>query len=222
LHSVTSSPRVLTYLVTYTEPGTTHANWRGDTLDTLVRLNFMGAPWRQTQSGYKDAVDQFILHEMFHTAASPALNPNLPGAMTLSEGGAEAGAMAIRRSNGTAADNDADIDKGLALCHDLTGATLAVFHLLKQYCSQSYGFFSEPGVFILDAPPGKCGVVPDKFRMVAMNGLRMDVDAYRAFATFSRHCATGLPVELTDDHGKKIALACTKPPTEVVIYTLAR
>lgn len=334
LHGVTNTPRPLTYLVTYTEPKTPHANWRGDTLDKLVRLNFMGAPWQQGQAGNKDAVDYFILHELFHTAISPALNPHLPGAMTLSEGGAEAGAIAMRGSYPAAPDRAAAIDKALATCQELTGKTLAdkeqtsqrqapyacgvalqsmvaaaakrdplaiwasllrkstpvdagwpafmaaasergqvnqaamatlgemaasqiawdsgiarlaasgllrrrteaelalpafacryrqaaVFHLLKHYCSQRYGFFTEPGAFILDAPDGQCGGVPDKFRAVAMNGIDLERDAYQAYHVLARHCADRLPVELTDDQGKKIALACAKPPDEIVIYTLS-
>lgn len=34
--------------------------------------------------------------------------------------------------------------------------TAAIFHLLKHACSKRYGFNSEPGVAILDAPPGTC------------------------------------------------------------------
>ncbi len=44
LRSVTGATRPLAYLMTYTEPGATQASWRGDTLDMLVRLNFMGPP----------------------------------------------------------------------------------------------------------------------------------------------------------------------------------
>ena len=72
-------------------------------------------------------VDDFILHEMFHTASTPVLNPDLPGAMALSEGGAEAGSRDLHRRIDPAANATlvADIDHAIARCQELTGATLA-------------------------------------------------------------------------------------------------
>lgn len=336
LHEVTNAPRALTYLITYTEVDTPYANWRGDTLDKLVRLNFMGAPWRANSVQHQDAIDHFILHEMFHTASSPKLNPNLPAAMSLSEGGAEAGARAMRwRINPSAsATQAADIDNALARCQELTGATLlekeqksqrdapyscgmalqfmaaaavqrdpvaiwhamllsaqpisagwpdflaaaavvgkpneaalaildalvasridwasgvtqltsagmlrrrteadlaqpaygdryraaAIFHLLKQTCRQSYGFNTEPGVYILDAPPGTSCAAPDKFRLVALNGIDLTRDAYRAYHELARRCGAGLPVVLSDNRGHTSELACNTLPPEVGLVTLS-
>lgn len=339
LGRVAASTRALSYLMTYTEPGGPNANWRGDTLDRLVRLNFMGAPWRQDQPDMHDKIDQFILHELFHTASAHALNPRLPGAMTLLEGGAEAGAMAMRRrfAAGPASGIRDATDGAIARCQTIAGNTLvekeqrrqrdtpyvcgmalqfmvaaaverdpldiwetllrkaspseagwpaflaaaaatgkpnkpnkpvlailddmtasridwgsgiaqlstagllrrrteaelagpgyaqlyltgAIFHLLGQSCRKSYGFNSEPPVFELDAPAGTCDTVPDKFRLVAMNGLRLDGDAYKAHRELARRCAAGVPVELADDRGHKIELPCTTPPAEVVQYGLS-
>lgn len=336
LHGVTSTPRALTYLITYTEAGTSYANWRGDTLDTLVRLNFMGAPWQTSTVDRQALVDNFILHEMFHTASTPALNPQLPGTMTLSEGGAEAGARALRRGFAPVpgATLLADFDNALTRCGELAGATLAdkeqqsqrnapyacgmalqfmvaaaverdplaiwqtmlrgarplaagwptflaaaaatgkpapdtlaildamtasqidwasgvlkltgagllrrrteaelaqatyndryrtaaIFHLLKHACSKRYGFNSEPGVAILDAPPGTCGTAPDKFRLVTMNGIDLHRDAYGAYGELARRCAAAQPVVLGDDQGRTVALACTKVPPDIALFTLA-
>lgn len=337
LHNVNSTPRALTYLITYTEQALPNANWRGDVLDQLVRLNFMGAPWQTGAEERKDAVDDFILHEMFHTASTPALNPDLPGAMSLSEGGAEAGAKALRRrlvpAAGTTLPND--IDNALARCQELTGATLAdkerqsqrsapytcgmalqfmvaasvqqdpldiwqallrtakpaeagwpaflsaaavagkpnpdalaildamsasrtdwssgigqlatagllrrrtdaelaqpafgdrfraaaIFHLLKQTCRQSYGFNTQAGVYILDAPPGTSCVAPDKFRLVTMNGIDLTRDAYRAYHELARRCGAGVPVVLGDDQGNTTELACKTAPPAVTLFTLAQ
>jgi hypothetical protein len=134
LRGVTATPRALTYLLTYTDPGEPHAKWRGDALGDLVRLNFMGAPWQQDQADYNDVLDQFILHELVHTASMPALNLSLPGAMTLSEGGAEAVAMSLRRRlDSTAAKGMfVAIDDAIVRCQELAGKTLAD----KEYQSQ--------------------------------------------------------------------------------------
>lgn len=336
LRSVTSTARALTYLITYTEPATPHANWRGDTLDTLVRLNFMGAPWQTGAVEQKDRVAHFILHEMFHTASTAALDRGLPGAMSLSEGGAEAGAWGLRRRVDPASTVNLpnDVDDAIARCEDLTGATLgdkeqqsqrsapyvcgmalqfmaaaavqrdpvaiwhtmllgappasagwpaflaaaavtgkpnaealaivgamatsqidwtsgieqltragllrrrtdaelaepaasgrfraaAILHLLKQTCRQSFGFDTQAGVYILDAPPGTSCVAPDKFRLVAMNGIDLTHDAYRAYHELARRCAAGVPVVLADDQGRTTELACKTAPPEIVLHTLS-
>ncbi len=335
LRRVTGATRPLAYLMTYTEPAATHATWRGDTLDMLVRLNFMGAPWQQSQPEMHDNIDQFILHELFHTASAHALDDKLPGAMSLLEGGAEAGAMAMRRRFAPAAGASMDraIDDAIGRCQDIAGGTLAekeqksqhnapylcglalqfmagaaagrdplalwevllrkggkshagwpsflagaapgrsnpravamledialsrisweeglaklagagvvrrlpevelagpsfapsyragaIFHLLGQACSQRYGFSSRPPIYELDAPPGTCGAVPDKFRLVALNGLRLEVDAYKAYREVARRCRERLPVELTNDSGQNIELACNVPMKEIVRYSLS-
>ncbi|MES2321868.1 MAG: hypothetical protein V4633_06370 [Pseudomonadota bacterium] len=335
LRSITPSPRPLAWFITYTDPDGAHANWRGDTLDKLVRLNFMGAPWQQDMPDMKASVDQFILHEMFHTVGAPALDTSLPGAMTLGEGGAEAGGMAMRRrfAAGAGPGMAADIDNAIARCQKISGKTLAekeqksqhntpyvcgmalqfmvaaaarqdpldiwqsllrkakplsagwpqllaaaaekddanraalavlddmtssktdwdsgiarlvdakllrrlsseelaaplhgplhakeaIFHMLTQYCSQRHGFNTRRPVYPLDAPAGSCGIVPDQFRLLSMNGLRLDGDAYRAHQELTRRCVEGLPVILTDDQGTSIELACKKPPKDIVIHTL--
>jgi hypothetical protein len=102
LRGLSATQRPLTYLITYTQPGGTERAWRGDASDTLVRLNFMGASWQHEQPDMHDLIDQFVLHELFHTASAPALDPRLPSAMSLSEGGAEAGAMAMRHGAASA------------------------------------------------------------------------------------------------------------------------
>ena len=336
LLGVTSAPRALTYLITYTEVDTPYANWRGDTLDNLVRLNFMGAPWQTSAVEHQDAIDHFILHEMFHTASSPKLNPGLPAAMSLSEGGAEVGAIGLRqRIDPTAGVSlSADIDNALARCNESTGATLiekeqksqrnapyacgmalqfmvsaavqsdplaiwhamlvnarpvsagwpdfigaaatsgrpdqkrlavleamvasrmywtdgiaqltsagmlrlrtqaelaqpaygaryrtaAIVHLLKQTCRQRYGFNTESGVYILDAPSGSSCAAPDKFRLVAMNGIDLTRDSYRAYHELARRCGAGLPIILGDDTGHTTELACKTLPSEIALVTLS-
>ena len=336
LRSVSDATRAASYLITYTEPTASSANWRGDTLDGLVRLNFMGAQWQQEQPGMADRIDQFILHELFHTASARALNPYLPGAMTLSEGGSEAVAMTLlRRGAASAADAlAADIDNAISRCQGIPGTTLAekeqkgqrntpyvcgmalqfmvaaavrrdpfeiwehmlrkverteagwptfleaaankatanmaalavlkemtasridwesgtaqllgagllrprteaelggqayeplyiknaIFHLLRASCSKGYGFHDLRPVYLLHAPSQTCGVIPDKFRLIAMNGLRLSGDAHRAHRELARRCAAGLPVELTDDNGQRIELPCASLPKDIVLYTLA-
>lgn len=337
LNKISPASRALTYLVTYTEPGTAIANWRGDTLDNLVRLNFMGAPWQESRADHDESLTHFILHELFHTAITSALNPRLPGAMTLSEGGAEAGAMAMRgRFTGSApAGMHAAIDKAIARCQDLDGMTLAdkeqksqraapyacgaalqfmvasatqrdpldiwktllqqakpldagwpafldaaaydgkpnknalailremtasridwaggiaqlagigllrrqteaelalpvnadryrqaaLFHLLEQACSRTrYGFNTESSVYILDAPAGQCGAIPDQFRLVALNGIQLGRDASQAYHELARRCAARLPIQLADDQGRTRDVTCKTPPKDVVMYTLS-
>jgi hypothetical protein len=336
LGGMTASTRPLAYVITYTEPGAPHANWRGDTLDRLVRLNFMGAPWRQEQPDLRDQVDQFILHELFHTASAHVLNPRSPGAMTLLEGGAEAGAASMRqRFAASPAGGIRDAaDGAIARCHAIAGSTLAekeqkrqrdtpyvcgmalqfmvaasvqrdvldiwtsllrtaspseagwpaflaaaaatgkpdkpalailddmtasridwdsgmaqlskagllrrrteqelagpgyaklyiaraIFHLLGQSCRKSHGFTTRSPVYELDAPAGTCGTVPDKFALVALNGLRLDGDAYQAYRELARRCGAGVPVEMMDDKGQKFELSCKTPPGEIVQYGLS-
>ncbi len=338
LQGVTSTPGPLTYLMTHTEPGTPDASWRGDTRDRLVRLNFMGARWQTGDVANKDAIDTFILHELFHTASGPKLDPRLPGALSLNEGGAEAGARAMQRHFAPAdsAGPGADVDNAIASCTEMTGTTLAdkeqksqrsapyacgmalqfmvaaavqrdplaiwqamlrgakpfgagwpdflaaaaaaaagkpnpdalatldaltasrvtwstgidqltslgvlrrrsetelaqsayghryrtaaIFHLLKETCRQRYGFNTDAGVYILDAPPGTSCVAPDKFRLVTMNGIDLTRDAYRAYHELARRCAAQVPVRLKDDEGHTIELACKTAPPTVTLFTLA-
>lgn len=335
LHGVTPAARALTYMITYTEPGIPHATWRGDTLDSLVRLNFMGAPWQHDRTVYNDSHDQFILHELFHTAITPALNPRLPGSMSLSEGGAEAGAMAMRRrfAGAAVASMSDDIDNAIASCGELSGKSLAdkeregqrfapyacgmalqfmvsvavqrdpldiwrtllnqakpldagwpafiaaaavngrsnedalailgemsasriewddgmtrlasaglvrrrteaelaqpaygnryrrgvILHLLKQNCSERYGFNEEPSVTVLDAPAGQCGAMPDQFRLVGLSGINLYHNAYKAYRELSRRCLAGLPVKLADDQGRTREVSCKTPPKAIILYTL--
>lgn len=335
LRRVSDATRAASYLITYTDPGANSANWRGDTLDSLVRLNFMGAQWQQEQPGMAGRIDQFILHELFHTASARALNPYLPGAMTLSEGGAEAVAMTLR-TRGTAsavAGLAADIDNAMFRCQEIPGTTLAekeqkgqrntpyvcgmalqfmvaaavrrdpfeiwehmlrkverseagwptfleaaadkskanmaalavlkemtasrldwesgtaqliaagllrprmeaelvghayeplyirsaIFHILRSSCSKGYGFHDLRTAFLLDAPAQTCGVIPDKFRLVSLNGLRLNGDAHKAYSELVRRCDAALPVELTDDNGQHIELPCTGRPKDIVLHTL--
>ncbi len=274
------------------------------------------------------------MHELFHTASAHVLNDKLPGAMSLLEGGAEAGGMGLRQRvrPGAGAAIDGAVDNAIVRCQDITGGTLAekeqrsqhnapylcglalqsmagaaagrtplelwgtllrkggkatagwpaflsgaaagtsnpravstvedmalsriswdqglaklagagvlrrlpeaelagpafaqsyragaIFHLLGQSCSQRYGFSSRPPIYELDAPAGACGAVPDKFRLVAVNGLRLESDAYKAYQEVARRCRNRHPVELTDDNGQKTELACKAPLKDIVRYSL--
>lgn len=96
----------------------------------------------------------------------------------------------------------------------------AIFHLLKQTCRQRYGFNAEPGVYVLDAPPGTSCVAPDKFRLATMNGIDLTRDAFGAYHELARRCAAGVPVVLGDDQGRTTELACKTPPPDVMLLTL--
>jgi hypothetical protein len=176
LHGVTNATGPFTYLITYTEPAIPDANWRGDTLGHLVRLNFMGAPWQAGAAEHRKMVDDFILHEMFHTASTPALNPDLPGAMSLSEGGAEAGSRDLHRRIDPAANATvtADIDNAIAGCQELPGATLAD----KERQSQR-------------SAPYVCGMALQY--LVAAAVQRDPLDIWHALLTSARPRAAGWP-----------------------------
>lgn len=127
LRMLKANPDPLSYLITHTELERAGMSWRGDVVDKLVRLNFMGAQWRVEDPLKQAQVAGFVLHELAHTVTSPALNPMLPGAMSLSEGAAEAAALSLSHQLGhiTDAALDASIDHAMAQCQELMGGTLA-------------------------------------------------------------------------------------------------
>lgn len=88
--SIFPAPKALTYLITYSAPASDGAEWRGDTLPGVVRLNFMGRLWADGNVGMGD-IAHFVHHETFHTvnwrvtSAPSSLLPTF-----LLEGGADA------------------------------------------------------------------------------------------------------------------------------------
>lgn len=328
----------LSYLVTYTEPALAGMNWRGDVLDRLVRLNFMGEQWQEEDRKKNVDVARFVLHELVHTLGAPVQGPQVPGAMSLGEGMAEAGALALVHEVGhlSAAELDEAVDTLLTLCHGLSGATLeakeklsqraapytcgpalqfllikasnarvsnapalsrillrhaalrergwssllaaataaphpnraalstlrlmitsqiswdagvqalvqagllrrrtdaelanprfsrvfaraSLMPILAQHCKQSYGYYDQGPVYVLDAPAPGCSAVRDKFRLAVLNGHRLDSSAYLAYMETTRRCTAGLPLELEDDRGIKFTLACTAPVDAVTLYAM--
>ncbi len=335
LRGFSAEPRPLAYLMTFTKPNMAETSWRGDVLDRLVRLNFSGVGWRYEPKELHGQADHFILHELFHTVSADAIDSQLPGSLSLLEGGAEAGAIALRRRLDPQAGAvlSAAVDYSIKRCQSLLGNTLAeketkslrdapyacglamqslaaaasgkdpldiwqamlrttkpysagwpdflktaaglgtpnkpamavlddiaasrtdwetglarladsgalrrrseaeaatpgstpvyrsaaIFHVLGENCSGQFGFKDVEWVHVLDAPAQTCQGIPDKFGLVAMNGYRLGDQAAKAHKELIRRCAAGAAIELLDDKGRKIELACKAAPKEVVFYKL--
>jgi hypothetical protein len=344
LSKIATLPGKTSYLLTYTEPQSRGAFWRGDRLHQFVRLNFFGKQWQHEDPELGATVSRFALHELFHLA-NHRIRPAQPGdgLLSLLEGGAEAAAVTLMHRSGELDDarfiakKDAamlgclripgdtlaekernntriapyacgevlqylaaailnkkadqadmlDIWKALlsrqngeaygwdeffvalrlqadptslehiAMLEKLAGGTASwrdtletfaaqslvrkstdaemrtprlsdlfaqsiFMELLGGHCNGPYGVTHLNDDYILDAPPGSCSGVPDKFRVVTMNGHRLATGGYDAYHDQIRRCAAGEPAELQDGHGEVRTVTCSKAVKPFHLYSFGR
>lgn len=344
LASVAALPGKMSYLLTYTDPRSPGAYWRGDTLHQFVRLNFFGEKWQHDDPALAAAASRFGLHELFHLV-NDRIRSSQPGdgSLSLLEGGAEAAAATLMHRSGQLDDAGlvARMDSAIMRCLAVNGDTLAakeknntrttpyacgevlqylaastlkkkagqadmlaiwktllsrqkgdaygwdeffaalrqeagtaaleqisilekavdgtaslndtlgafevqsvvrkldgaelrkpelsafyanfvLWQMLEEHCNGRYGIHSINADYILDAPPESCSGLPDKFRVVAMNGYRLEHEGYDAYREQIRRCAAGELTELKDDHGEIRTAACGKAVRQLQSYSFGR
>lgn len=339
--AVAALPLKTSYLLTYTDPRSPGAGWRGDALHHSVRLNFFGEKWQREDPEIAATISRFALHELFHLA-NHQIRPAQPGngLLSLLEGGAEAAAVTLLHRSGELNDTAfaAEKDAAMLRCLKVPGDTLAtkerintrtapyacgevlqylaaaivnkksgqadVLTIWKAFLSrqngEAYGwdeffaalrqqaapdslkqismleklatgtaswhetleafeagsfvrkpddaemhtpqrsaFYAESFLqqmlvehcngrsgtipandgFVLDAPPDACSGVPDKFRVVAINGHRLANEGHDAYREQIRRCAAGESTELKDDHGEVRTVNCSKAVSPIQLYS---
>lgn len=344
LSSVATLPGKMSYLLTYTDPQSPGAFWRGDVRHQFVRLNFFGEKWQHEDPALAAVTSRFGLHELFHLA-NHRVRSGQPGdgSLSLLEGSAEAAAVTLMHRSGElddaayVAEMDAALTRCLAVNGDTLGAkersnrrttpyacgevlqylaasavkmnagqadmlmiwktllsrqegdaygwdeffaalrqeadptalgqisllekavggsaslndTLEAFEvlsvvrkpddaelhkpersalyanyvlwqMLEEHCNGRYGINSINADYILDAPPGSCSGLPDKFRVVAMNGYRLANEGYDAYREQIRRCAAGELTELKDDQGEMRTATCGKAVRQLQLYSFGR
>jgi len=97
-----------------------------------------------------------------------------------------------------------------------------LMELLSGHCNGRFGTTHLNDDYILDAAPEFCSGVPDKFRVVAMNGHRLANEGYAAYREHIRRCAAGESMELQDDHGAVRSVACGKSGSPIQLYSFRR
>jgi hypothetical protein len=344
LSSVAALPGKMSYLLTYTDPRSPGAYWRGDTLHQFVRLNFFGEKWQHEDPALAAAATRFGLHELFHLV-NDRIRSGQPGdgSLSLLEGGAEAAAATLMHRSGELDDTGfvANMDSAIMRCLAVTGDTLAdkernntrstpyacgemlqylaastlkkkvgqadmlaiwkallsrqkgepygwdeffvalrqeadpaaleqismleklvggtaswhetlgffearsvlrkrddaelrrpeqsafyakfiLWQMLEGHCNGRFGINSINADYILDAPPESCSGLPDKFRIVAMNGHRLADEGYGAYREQIRRCAAGELTELKDDPGEIRTATCGKAVRQLQLYSFGR
>jgi hypothetical protein len=88
-------------------------------------------------------------------------------------------------------------------------AHLTLSHMLDSHCRGRRGYLQDGAVYAFDAPLDSCTGLPDKFRLVAVNGHRLASAGYDAYLEQARRCAAGEPLELQGEIGERRTLACT-------------
>jgi hypothetical protein len=101
-------------------------------------------------------------------------------------------------------------------------ANFVLWQMLEAHCNGKFGMNSIYTDYILDAPPESCSGLPDKFRVVAMNGHRLANEGYDAYCEQIRRCAAGELTELRDDHGEIRTATCGKAPRQLQLYGFGR
>lgn len=128
LSSIATLPGKTSYLLTYTDPQSRGAFWRGDRLHQSVRLNFFGEQWQREDPELGAVISRFALHELFHLA-NHRIRPAQPGdgLLSLLEGGAEAAAVTLMHRSGELDDARfiAEKDAAMLRCLRIPGDTLA-------------------------------------------------------------------------------------------------
>lgn len=344
LSSVAALPGKMSYLLTYTDPRSPGAYWRGDTRHQFVRLNFFGEKWQHEDPALAAAASRFGLHELFHLV-NHRVRSGQPGdgSLSLLEGGAEAAAVTLMHRSGELDDTGlvARMDAAIMRCLAVTGDTLAakeknntrttpyacgevlqylaastlkkkagqadmlavwktllsrqkgeaygwdeffgalrqeagtaaleqisileqavdsraslndtlrafevrsvvrklddaelhkpelsafyanfvLWQMLEGHCNGRFGMNTINTDYILDTPPESCSGLPDKFRVVAMNGYRLANEGYDAYREQIRRCAAGELTELKDDHGEIRTAACGKAVRQLQLYSFGR
>jgi hypothetical protein len=344
LSSVAALPGKMSYLLTYTDPRSPGAYWRGDTRHQFVRLNFIGEKWQHEDPALAAATSRFGLHELFHLV-NHRVRSGQPGdgSLSLLEGGAEAAAVTLMHRSGELDDAGlvAKMDAAIRRCLAVNGDTLAakernntrttpyacgevlqylaastlkkkagqadmlaiwktllsrqkeeaygwdeffvalrqdadpsaleqismleklvggnaswpetlgvfearsvvrklddselhkpdlsafyadfvLWQMLEGHCNGRFGFNSINAEYILDAPSESCSGLPDKFRVVAMNGHRLANEGYDAYREQIRRCAAGESTELEDDHGAIRTATCGKAVRQLQLYSFGR
>jgi hypothetical protein len=88
-------------------------------------------------------------------------------------------------------------------------AHLTLSHMLDSHCRGRRGYLLDGAVYTFDAPLDSCTDLPDKFRIVGVNGHRLASAGYDAYLEQARRCAAGEPLELEGEIGERRTLACT-------------
>lgn len=101
-------------------------------------------------------------------------------------------------------------------------ANFVLWQMLEAHCNGRFGINSIYADYILDAPPESCPGLPDKFRVVAMNGHQLANEGYDAYREQIRRCAAGELTELKDDKGEIRTATCSKPVRQLQLYSFGQ
>jgi hypothetical protein len=96
---------------------------------------------------------------------------------------------------------------------------LTLWHILDEHCNGRRGTYYLDDVYTLDASPESCSGLPDKFRVVAINGHRLANEGYDAYREQIRRCAAGEPIDLKDDRGDARTVTCSKAISPLLLYS---
>ncbi len=97
-------------------------------------------------------------------------------------------------------------------------AQLTLHHMLNSHCRERRGYMYDGAVYTLDAPADSCTGLPDKLRIVAVNGHRLASAGHDAYLEQARRCAAGEAMELQGDTGERRAAACGAPFRPLQLY----
>lgn len=97
-------------------------------------------------------------------------------------------------------------------------AQLTLLHMLDNHCRERRGYMHDGAVYTLDAPADSCTGLPDKFRIVAVNGHRLASAGHDAYLEQARRCAAGEAMELQADSGERHAVDCGAPFRALPLY----
>ena len=101
-------------------------------------------------------------------------------------------------------------------------AQLALSQILDSHCRGQRGMTILGPVYILDAPSDSCVGVPDKFRVIALNGRALDMQGYDAYLEQARRCAIAQPQDINNDQGVHHLIDCTQPLNTIELFSFSR
>ena len=101
--------------------------FRGERLDDLIRLNFIGPSWAAPTEGLLRTIDAFLAHEFHHLWTNQLWQPRAGTHFWVHEGGSDAAAAAVlvRAGLATREQYSQDLSRSLTACAAARGDTLA-------------------------------------------------------------------------------------------------
>lgn len=94
----------------------------------------------------------------------------------------------------------------------------ALFHVARQNCTGSYGFFDNPDGLKLDG--NDCGALSGEPVIDAIENLDPQRDSRAIFDAVQARCAANLPVRYAARDGRTLEAPCRKPLVEPEVWAI--